>query len=60
MPLREEILGQFLGDAAFPVAWDSEVEEDFFWVYDDLHCPHPVWRPGAAGCRFRRNDGCLP
>jgi phosphohistidine swiveling domain-containing protein len=38
----EEILGQFLGDETFPVAWDSEVEQDFFWVYDDLHCPHPV------------------
>jgi phosphohistidine swiveling domain-containing protein len=38
----EEILGQFLGDDTFPVAWDSEVEKDFFWVYDDLHIPHPV------------------
>ena len=38
----EEILGQFLGDEAFPVTWDSEVEKDFFWVYDDLHIPHPV------------------
>jgi len=38
----EEILGQFLGDETFPVAWDSEVEKDFFWVYDDLHIPHPV------------------
>jgi phosphohistidine swiveling domain-containing protein len=38
----EEILGQFLGDSSFPVAWDSEVEKDFFWVYDDLHIPHPV------------------
>jgi pyruvate,water dikinase len=38
----EEILGQFLGDDAFPVAWDSDVEKDFFWVYDDLHIPHPV------------------
>jgi phosphohistidine swiveling domain-containing protein len=38
----EEILGQFLGDATFPVTWDSEVEKDFFWVYDDLHIPHPV------------------
>jgi phosphohistidine swiveling domain-containing protein len=38
----EEILGQFLGDDAFPVTWDAEVEKDFFWVYDDLHCPHPV------------------
>ena len=38
----DEIVGQFLGDDSFPVAWDSEVERDFFWVYDDLHCPHPV------------------
>jgi phosphohistidine swiveling domain-containing protein len=38
----EEILGQFLGDDAFPVIWTSEVEKDFFWVYDDLHIPHPV------------------
>jgi phosphohistidine swiveling domain-containing protein len=38
----EEILGQFLGDPSFPVAWDSEVEQRFFWVYDDLHIPHPV------------------
>jgi phosphohistidine swiveling domain-containing protein len=38
----EEVLGQFLGDESFPVTWDSEVEKDFFWVYDDLHIPHPV------------------
>jgi phosphohistidine swiveling domain-containing protein len=38
----EEILGQFLGDESFPVTWASEAEQDFFWVYDDLHCPHPV------------------
>jgi pyruvate,water dikinase len=38
----EEILGQFLGDETFPVTWDSEVEKQFFWVYDDLHIPHPV------------------
>ncbi len=38
----EEILGQFLGDQTFPVTWESEVEKDFFWVYDDLHIPHPV------------------
>jgi phosphohistidine swiveling domain-containing protein len=38
----EEILGQFLGDDSFPVTWDSEIEKDFFWVYDDLHIPHPV------------------
>ena len=42
MAATEEILGQFLGDASFPVTWDSDVEKDFFWVYDDLHCPHPV------------------
>ncbi|MFL5727235.1 MAG: PEP-utilizing enzyme [Chloroflexota bacterium] len=42
MAPSEEILGQFLGDDSFPVAWDSEVEKDFFWVYDDLHIPHPV------------------
>ena len=41
MAATEEILGQFLGDAAFPVTWDSEVEKDFFWVYDDLHMPAP-------------------
>jgi pyruvate,water dikinase len=40
--VNEEILGQFLGDETFPVTWDSEVEQDFFWVYDDLHIPHPV------------------
>jgi len=40
--VTEEILGQFLGDETFPVTWDSEAEKDFFWVYDDLHIPHPV------------------
>ena len=42
MAQTEEILGQFLGDASFPVAWASEVEKGFFWVFDDLHCPHPI------------------
>lgn len=42
MPEADEVLGTFLGDEAFPVAWDSETEKDFFWVYDDLHIPHPV------------------
>ena len=42
MGVTEEILGQFLGDETFPISWDSEVEKDFFWVYDDLHIPHPV------------------
>ncbi len=38
----EEILGQFLGDSAFPIEWASETEKELFWVYDDLHCPHPI------------------
>ena len=42
MAATEEVLGQFLGDETFPVAWESDVEKDFFWVYDDLHIPHPV------------------
>jgi pyruvate,water dikinase len=42
VPEAEEILGQFLGDEAFPVTWDSETEKQFFWVYDDLHIPNPV------------------
>ena len=42
MALKEEVLGQFLGDATFPVAWSSETEKLLFWVYDDLHCPQPL------------------
>jgi pyruvate,water dikinase len=42
MAASEEILGQFLGDETFPITWDSEAEKGFFWVYDDLHIPHPV------------------
>ena len=38
----EEVLGQFFGDASFPINWDSETEKELFWVYDDLHCPQPV------------------
>jgi phosphohistidine swiveling domain-containing protein len=38
----EEILGQFLGDADFPIKWESDTEKELFWVYDDLHCPHPI------------------
>jgi phosphohistidine swiveling domain-containing protein len=40
--VTEEILGQFLGDESFPIEWASDTERDFFWVYDDLHIPHPV------------------
>ena len=42
MPLKEDVLGQFLGDEAFPVEWTSETEKLLFWVYDDLHCPKPL------------------
>ena len=42
MTAREEILGQFLGDESFPIAWDTDVEKELFWVYDDLHIPNPV------------------
>ncbi len=42
IPPGEAVLGQFLGDEAFPIAWDTEVEQQLFWVYDDLHIPHPV------------------
>jgi phosphohistidine swiveling domain-containing protein len=38
----EKVLAQFLGDDAFPVTWESEGEKGLFWVYDDLHCPHPL------------------
>ena len=42
MPLKEEVLGEFLGDEKFPVSWTSETEKLLFWVYDDLHCPKPL------------------
>ncbi len=42
MPLKEEVLGQFLGDEKFPIEWSSETEKLLFWVYDDLHCPKPL------------------
>ncbi|HEX8940551.1 MAG TPA: PEP-utilizing enzyme [Candidatus Limnocylindrales bacterium] len=40
--MKEEVLGQFLGSEDFPVDWKSEAEKELFWVYDDLHCPHPL------------------
>jgi len=39
---QEEVLGQFLGNEDFPVRWTSDAERGLFWVYDDLHCPHPL------------------
>ena len=40
--IKEEVLGQFLGDGDFPIVWSSDLEKELFWVYDDLHCPHPI------------------
>jgi phosphohistidine swiveling domain-containing protein len=40
--LAEGVLGQFLGDDQFPVAWASDTEQQLFWVFDDLHCPNPL------------------
>src|SRR5829696_793398 len=42
IPPGEEVLARFLGDESFPVTWSSDVEKQLFWVYDDLHIPHPV------------------
>ncbi len=42
MPLKEQPLATFFGDDTFPVEWSSETERDLFWVFDDLHCPHPL------------------
>jgi phosphohistidine swiveling domain-containing protein len=42
VPLKEEVLDQFLGDETFPIEWSSETEKLLFWVYDDLHCPKPL------------------
>ena len=38
----EPILDQFLGSDEFPVEWASDQERQLFWVFDDLHCPHPL------------------
>jgi pyruvate,water dikinase len=44
MPAKadERILDRFLGNDEFPIAWESEQEQRLFWVFDDLHCPHPL------------------
>jgi pyruvate,water dikinase len=42
VPLKEEVLGAFFGDASFPIEWTSENEKLLFWVFDDLHCPKPL------------------
>jgi pyruvate,water dikinase len=42
VPLKEPPLATFYGDESFPIEWASETERDLFWVFDDLHCPHPL------------------
>lgn len=38
----EEVIDRFLGDASYPIRWNSEEEKNLhFWV-DDLHCPQPI------------------
>jgi phosphohistidine swiveling domain-containing protein/DNA-binding transcriptional ArsR family regulator len=38
----EKVLDQFLGNEDFPIEWKSDLEKQLFWVFDDLHCPHPL------------------
>src|SRR3989442_12275132 len=38
---ESRVLGTFLGDDSFPVAW-AEGQAELFWVLDDLHCPNPL------------------
>jgi phosphohistidine swiveling domain-containing protein len=40
--MAEQVLDQFLDSPEFPIQWDSEQEQQLFWVFDDLHCPHPL------------------
>ena len=37
-----KIVKQFLGDETFSIDWESEAEKSLLWIYDDLHCPHPL------------------
>ncbi len=41
-PMSEQVLDQFLGSDGFPIEWASDQEQQLFWVFDDLHCPHPL------------------
>ena len=38
----EGVLDRFLGDESFPIEWRTDQERELFWVFDDLHCPHPL------------------
>ncbi|MGH2358464.1 MAG: PEP-utilizing enzyme [Candidatus Limnocylindria bacterium] len=39
---EEQVLDEFLGSEDFPIEWASDLESQLFWVFDDLHCPHPL------------------
>jgi phosphohistidine swiveling domain-containing protein len=39
---EERVLDEFLGNEDFPIEWTSDLERQLLWVFDDLHCPHPL------------------
>ncbi len=39
---EDRVLDRFLGSDDFPIEWSSDQERELFWVFDDLHCPHPL------------------
>ncbi len=39
---EDRVLDRFMGDDDFPIEWSSDRERELFWVFDDLHCPHPL------------------
>ena len=41
-PATDKVLDQFLGDEKFPDRVEIGRERQLFWVFDDLHCPHPL------------------
>jgi phosphohistidine swiveling domain-containing protein len=40
--MSDPVLDTFFGSDEFPIGWDSDLEKRLFWVFDDLHCPHPL------------------
>ncbi|HET9416734.1 MAG TPA: hypothetical protein VFP30_04260, partial [Candidatus Limnocylindria bacterium] len=39
---KDTVLDRFMGNDDFPIEWSSDQERQLFWVFDDLHCPHPL------------------
>ncbi len=39
---EDRVLDRFMGNEDFPIEWSSDQERELFWVFDDLHCPHPL------------------